>query len=81
MFLDSFRLEAFSSGVNIFPALSDNATDNFPVRDLSGNGSSTVEAQKVNNSPWSADMASGSAQVQFCFRIHHNCANSILAIL
>lgn len=56
------RLEASSAGVNIFLSLSDNSTEDFPGKDLSGNGSSTVEAPKVNNSSWSTDIASGSTQ-------------------
>ena len=65
MFLDPFRLEASSAGVNIFPSLSDNTTGNFLVKDLLGNGSSTFEDTKVDSSSWSTDIASGSMQVQF----------------
>ena len=72
MFLDPFRLEASSAGVNIFPSLSDNTTGNFPVKDLLGNGSSTFEDTKVDSSSWSTNIASGSMQVQFFNLTHLN---------
>lgn len=65
MFLDPFRLEASSAAVNIFPSSSDNGTGNFLLKDLLGNGLSTVEDTKVDNSSWSTDMASVSTQVHY----------------
>lgn len=51
------RLDASSTGVNLYLSSSDDSNKNFAVKNLSGDDSSTVEAPKHEDTSWSSTKA------------------------
>uniref|UniRef100_A0A7N2LWV0 CBM20 domain-containing protein n=1 Tax=Quercus lobata TaxID=97700 RepID=A0A7N2LWV0_QUELO len=61
----SVRLEASSTGVNLFPSTPNNSTSDFAGKALAGNGSPRVESPVPHEPSWSAVKAPDSNQGSF----------------
>jgi len=69
VFVGFCSLEASSTGVNLFPATSNNSSSDFAVESLSGDGSSRVTAPGPLDPSCSAVKAPYSNQVGYCLFI------------
>lgn len=62
-FVEFYRLEASSTGVNLFPSIPNNSISDFAGKALAGDSSSRVESPGPHEPSWSAVKAPDSNQV------------------